>query len=170
MRFTIRPGRPADAPLLPALEDSAGEAFLALPAYAWVDGHGNHSVEAHLARIEEGTHWVAVDADDAPVGFLVAQRMNQDLFIEELAVRLDLHGRGLGRALIEAATAFARAEGRAAVTLTTFRDVPWNAPLYAHLGFQLLEDRDLGALDAVLRAEAARGLDREQRCGMRLPL
>lgn len=28
-----------------------------------------------------------------------------------------------------------------AVTLTTFRDVPWNAPFYTRLGFAMLDER-----------------------------
>jgi len=35
---------------------------------------------------------------------------------------------------------WARAEGYGAVTLTTFRDVPWNGPFYRKLGFQPVEE------------------------------
>ena len=56
-----------------------------------------------------------------------------------------------------------------AVTLTTFRDVPWNAPLYRHLGFVDLDDASLGPeLRAIVAAEAAHGLDPSIRICMRL--
>ena len=47
--------------------------------------------------------------------------------------------RGLGATLIENLAATARTEGRPALTLTTFRDVPWNAPYYQRLGFVIVD-------------------------------
>ena len=47
-------------------------------------------------------------------------------------------------------------EGRAALTLTTFRDVPWNAPYYRRLGFAVLASADQGPqLRALVAREAA---------------
>ena len=46
------------------------------------------------------------------------------------------HGRrGLGRALVGAVCDWARKERFEIITLTTYRDVPWNGPLYESLGF-----------------------------------
>ena len=57
------------------------------------------------------------------------------------------------------------------VTLTTFRDAPWNAPFYARMGFRLLSGNEAGPrLTDLLRREAQRGLPLELRCGMRLDL
>jgi GNAT superfamily N-acetyltransferase len=53
-------------------------------------------------------------------------------------------GRGIGAALIEHLAGVARADGRPALTLTTFRDVPWNAPYYARLGFAELPTAEWG--------------------------
>ena len=53
---------------------------------------------------------------------------------------------------------WARASGLAAVTLTTFRDVPWNAPFYRRVGFEVVDDPTPG-LAAVRAAERAEGLD-----------
>jgi hypothetical protein len=51
----------------------------------------------------------------------------------------------------------AAAEGRLAVTLTTFRDVPWNAPYYERLGFTVVAAADQGPeLAAVVAEEAQR--------------
>jgi hypothetical protein len=55
------------------------------------------------------------------------------------------------------------------VTLTTFRDIAWNAPFYARCGFAELADRDLNPRLAAIRVrEAALGLDVANRCAMRL--
>ena len=58
-----------------------------------------------------------------------------------------------------------------AVTLTTFRDVPWNAPYYERLGFRSLSETELTPELAEVRArEAEPGLDPETRVCMRLDL
>jgi predicted N-acetyltransferase YhbS len=76
-------------------------------------------------------------------------------------------GRGLGRALIEAAAEQARARGEDRVTLTTFADVPWNAPYYQRLGFVVvLEDEQGPELRRIRAHEAEIGLDRWPRVAM----
>ena len=51
---------------------------------------------------------------------------------------------------------------------TTFNDVPWNRPLYEHLGFRVLADQEIApGLRAVMATEAAHGLDAASRVAMR---
>jgi hypothetical protein len=58
-----------------------------------------------------------------------------------------------------------------AITLTTFKDVPWNAPLYRHLGFRTLRDDEIGPeLRALRDEETAHGLDAAKRVCMRSEL
>ena len=91
------------------------------------------------------------------------------LFIVELSVHLDWQGKGIGRQLINAVADHAREGGLSSLTLTTFRDVPWNAPFYARLGFDYVTE-----LTPELRQkredETAHGLAFDSRCAMRLPL
>jgi len=55
------------------------------------------------------------------------------------------------------------------VTLLTFRDIPWNAPYYARLGFVPLADEMLPpGLRALREAEGAAGLPLTARMAMRL--
>ena len=91
--------------------------------------------------------------------------------VEEIDVD-PAHGRlGIGRALLETALAWARAAGHRAVTLTTFREIPWNAPFYERAGFRVLAPHEIGpGLAAVVRDETARGLDPRQRVAMRREL
>jgi Acetyltransferase (GNAT) family. len=91
--------------------------------------------------------------------------------VEQVTVHPDAARRGLGRALIEELAADATARGVPALTLTTFTDVPWNAPYYARLGFRVLADTELtDGLRAIRRAEADHGLDRWPRVCMRRDL
>jgi hypothetical protein len=58
--------------------------------------------------------------------------------------------------------------GKAAVTLTTFRDVAWNMPFYARLGFEVIPVNALTpALLSVVEDETRRGLDPTRRVTMR---
>jgi hypothetical protein len=62
-----------------------------------------------------------------------------------------------------------RREDGSAVSLTSFAEVPWNRPLYEHLGFMVLAEDEIGPeLRAVREAEAAHGLDPAERVCMRL--
>ena len=64
------------------------------------------------------------------------------------------HGRrGLGARLLRAVLDLARARGCGVVTLTTYRDLPWNAPFYARHGFAEVAPEDWTA-DMARRAAA----------------
>jgi GNAT superfamily N-acetyltransferase len=76
---------------------------------------------------------------DPPVGFAGVELVDGLPHIWQLSVHPDHARRGIGRSLIAAACEWARAEGFDAMTLTTFRDVPWNGPFYQSLGFVSLE-------------------------------
>lgn len=111
---------------------------------------------------------MAVDAGERPVGFLAAERVAPELHIWELSVREEWQGGDIGRRLIAKACAAAEMIDLTAVTLTTFRDVPWNAPFYAKVGFAILEGDEIGdRLKKILTYETEIGLPGERRCAMR---
>ncbi len=120
--------------------------------------------EAWRPQLEAGTLWVA--DDEGPVGFLAATRDGDRLHIDEMDVEQAVQGQGVGRRLLAHAIDQARRSGVARVSLTTFRNVPWNAPFYASMGFA--EDDSIPALQEHLRTERARGLT--DRCAMVLHL
>ncbi|WJV50776.1 GNAT family N-acetyltransferase [Streptomyces flavofungini] len=121
-----------------------------------------------------GLAWVAVDPADpaeVPVAYLLADRVDGDLHVEQVSVHPDHARHGIGRCLLDHLADRAAADAVPALTLTTFRDVPWNAPYYARCGFVLLDDAELGpGLRAVREKEAAHGLDRWPRVCMRRPV
>lgn len=170
MHITFRSSLPADAAALPAIERSAGQRFLTVPALAWIADDHIVSAELHREYAAKGMSWLAL-ADDRPVGFLLGEAMESSLYIAEFSLHLAWQGKGIGRQLINTVTQWAREQGFTSLTLTTFRHVAWNAPLYQHLGFETLED---DALPAALRQkreeETAHGIPFESRCAMRLML
>ncbi|MFI8906620.1 GNAT family N-acetyltransferase [Streptomyces albidoflavus] len=126
------------------------------------------SVTELAPYVRAGLAWVAAREDGRPVAYLIADRVDGNLHVEQVTVHPDSARRGVGRALLEHAAERARGEGAAALTLTTFTGVPWNAPYYGRCGFRVLAECELTpGLREIRRAEAARGLGRWPRCCMR---
>ncbi|MGW4384592.1 GNAT family N-acetyltransferase [Kitasatospora sp. NPDC004531] len=125
-----------------------------------------------LARYAEaGLAWVAVDGADRPVAYLIAERVDDALHVEQVSVHPDAARRGVGRELLEHAARVAAELGLPAVTLTTFAEVPWNAPYYERCGFRPVPAEQWGpGLREVRAHEAALGLDRWPRLAMRRTL
>ena len=170
MNITLRATTLADTAALPAIERSAGQRFLLIPELAWIADDQIISAAQHQAFAAAGMSWLA-QVDDHPVGFLVGEKQGSSLFIAELSLHLEWQGKGIGRRLIEYVAGQAREKGYTSLTLTTFRDVPWNAPWYARLGFEMLADETLPAkLRQKREEEAAHGLAFESRCAMHLML
>jgi ribosomal protein S18 acetylase RimI-like enzyme len=113
-----------------------------------------------------GRAWVA-EAGDEVIGFVVVDVLDGRAHIEEVAVD-PAHGRrGIGRALVGAAVDYGSGRRLDGVTLTTFRDVPWNRPWYERLGFRVMDEADIGPELRARRAdEAASGLDPQRRVSM----
>ena len=97
-----------------------------------------------FSELEEENHLehaaVVLVSGDPPVGFACVEVVDGDAHLWQLSVHPDAGRRGRGTALVEAVCAWARAQGLPGVTLTTFAEVPWNAPFYERLGFRALDD------------------------------
>src|SRR3569833_2363807 len=85
IEIIIRLAEAADAPLLPAVERAAGEAFRAIDDLAWVADTADLSVEGYAALLAAGTTWVAIDPGGAIAGFVCCQPFGDELHIWELA-------------------------------------------------------------------------------------
>lgn len=95
---------------------------------------------------------------EPPYGFVQLGECDGMACIGALAVIPGEMRKGAGTALLEAACTWARAAGYRAITLTTFAEVPWNAPFYASRGFTVVEELTPGLVE--LRDwERAAGLD-----------
>jgi len=118
-----------------------------------------------------GLLWVALAPAGAPVGFAVASVHGRRAHLEELDVLPEYGRMGVGSALVRAVEDYALSSGLEEITLTTFRDVPWNAPFYVRIGFEVIPERELDeALLRRLSDETSLGLERSRRVAMRKPL
>ena len=168
MPVTIRVARADDGPDLRQIERLAGERFRDVGLGSVADAEPA-SVEVLADYAAEGRSWVAVDEPDHPVAYVIVDLVDGAAHIEQISVRPDRQGTGIARALIDHVRTWASATGKSAITLTTFATVPWNGPLYEHLGFVRIQEHELGpGLRAVRDAEARHGLDPALRVCMRL--
>ena len=129
MTVGLRMARPEDAATLREIERRAGET-------------NTPSVETLVGYANARRCWVAFDDDDKPIGYLLVDDVDGNAHIEQVSVEPEHQGVGVGRSLIDQARTWAKDTGRPAVTLTTFADV--HGPLYAHLGFSVLQDDEIG--------------------------
>jgi GNAT superfamily N-acetyltransferase len=162
----IRPARSDDLEAIPPIEASAVQLFAEL-GLGLPDGGAAEPPEHWRPALEERALWVATDASDRPIGYIACVSHGEVLYVQQIDVHRDHQRRGLGRAMMQTAIEAAKARGRAAMALTTFRRLPFNAPFYASLGFVEVADPPAWLAD-ILADERRRGMD--DRCGMLLRL
>ncbi|HEV2564460.1 MAG TPA: GNAT family N-acetyltransferase [Microvirga sp.] len=167
----IRPARPTDIDKLGAVERSAASAFRSV-GLAWLADSGGTMDPTVLETLcRAGTLWVAADDRDEPVGFLAAHELDGHFYIAELSVAASHHRQGIGSRLVEAAIEHGRRLGFDAITLMTYRDVPWNGPFYARFGFVEIDAATAGpGHRETLRRDAEYGHDPARRSIMALRL
>lgn len=163
----IRLARPDEVELVQELEELAGERYSEAGLPSDLEGL---AVEVVARAQEERLLWVISEAE-RPVGFALCWLRPAALHLRELDVHPARMGCGLGRALVEHVVVQAMQQSLEHVTLTTFRDVPWNAPLYRRWGFvelsaleqprwlrSIREEEDAGELASWPRLAMARAL------------
>ncbi|MDO3685170.1 GNAT family N-acetyltransferase [Micromonospora sp. C28ISP2-4] len=128
-------------------------------------------LDALAAGQRAGRLWVATDPADRPIAFVLADLVDGAAHVQQISVDPAYARRGIGRRLLDGVAGWAATEGLPALTLTTFRSVPWNGPYYVRCGFRELAGAELTpGLVELLAAEAALGLDPAERIAMRRPV
>jgi GNAT superfamily N-acetyltransferase len=168
--YTIRLASPDDIPRLARIEREAAAQFRDLGITgAFLDESA--SSEDLLDAQRDGRLWVAVRGAEV-AGFAIAHvQGDSEAWLHEVDVHPDHGRRGVGRALVHTVIDWARGRGCSWIGLTTFRDVPWNEPFYASVGFrELPPDQCSAAILEILEDEASRGLPADKRLAMRMDL
>ena len=160
----LRPARPDEIETLRALERASAQRFVGLMDALAADEPSSARVLA--ARIEAGGLVVAVEGV-AVAGFVMFRPVEDRAYVEQIDVLPAHAGRRIGAALLDAVAKRAKAAGLVGLSLSTFRDVPWNAPYYRRLGFVEVGDTALTPGMLAIRAEhQARGLEEAARVFM----
>jgi GNAT superfamily N-acetyltransferase len=169
-KVLIRPAAREDLATLREIESASGERFRDYGLDQVADNEPA-PVEVLAGYADEGRAWVAVDDSGRPIGFILVDIIDAGGHIEQVSVAPAHQGQGVGRALIDQVKRWAISMNLAVLTLTTFGHIPWNRPLYEHLGFRVLSQNEISSgVQTVYDAEADHGLDPDLRVVMRLDL
>lgn len=148
----IRAATRRDIEAMQHIERAAGAAFAAV-GMPEIAADEPFTAAELTVFIDRGHAWVAEDRGRV-VAYLVATILDGHAHVEQVSVHPEAARRRLGRDLLDHLAAWARERSMAALTLTTFREVPWNAPYYERLGFtELAADACGPALRATVASE-----------------
>jgi ribosomal protein S18 acetylase RimI-like enzyme len=131
--YTIELGSPAQAGRLREIERAAGARFRDIGMQEITEGEPTPATILE-ERAKHGQLFTARRNDGAIAGFLIWSPKDGLAYIEEISVDPAHAGHKLAARMIDRLCEDVRARF-ARVSLATFRDVPWNAPYYAKLGF-----------------------------------
>lgn len=168
MSFLIDPTAERDIAALQDVERAATEMFRGtglLPDSLFDDPEVT-ARSVHLGYIANGVSLTA-RVGAAPVGFAIGRALPGSYYLAELSVHPAYGRQGIGRALVEMYCTTAFGVGASCVTLSTFRDVPWNRPFYASMGFREIARAQFTPWMKEYEDNQARGgLDVTKRCFM----
>ncbi|MCU1484225.1 MAG: hypothetical protein JWN67_971 [Actinomycetia bacterium] len=122
----VRPARAEDLPACQVIEVRAGELFRSVDMDALADDEPFTIDQLAAAEV-----WVADDGGEV-VGYVLTLVLDGVTHVEQVSIDPSVAGRGIGRELLD--------HLGGPLTLTTFRDVPWNGPYYERLGFVVVTD------------------------------
>lgn len=160
----------ADLRAIQEIERRAGEMFRRIGMPAIADDEPP-SIPMLRERLRPGMLWVATAGSDDLVGYLAAEVVDGTAHVLQVSVDPAHRGHRIGAALLNTLDRWAAARSLTHLTLTTFRDVPWNAPYYTRLGWSVLPEAELGpGLERIRRQEKESGLDRWPRVAMCRPV
>ena len=167
---SVRGVRPGDVGRLQAIQLAAGDAFRHVGMSAVADSPPL-AAESLSGYRRAGRAWAAVDDHDEPVGFVVADVVDGAAHIEQVSVHPAHARQRIGAMLLDHVAGWAVRHSLSALTLITFRGVPWNAPYYERLGFrELTGDEVTPGLAVLWAAGPGAGQDRPVRVCMRREL
>lgn len=172
MDYIIRKTELPDVEHLPLVERSASQAFKSLPSLSWIADNSVMPTREHKRLLAKSLSWTALDSSSETIcGFINAEIIEGEFHIGEVSVSKAYQKKGIGSKLLKTALTHAKSLGLSTATLTTFTDVPWNAPYYQRLGFIILPaDRLPQYLEQKLQEDKTSGLPLDRRCAMRKTL
>jgi GNAT superfamily N-acetyltransferase len=166
--YAVREASAVDFPAIRRVEQTASARFrdVGMPDVADIPVL---ATEVLARLVEEGVVFVVTHGERI-VGFAAVGPLDDAAYLVELDVVPEHAGYKLGARLIDRVESWAGDRGIARITLATYRDVPWNAPYYARLGFREVAPGALGPEHlADWKAQGEHGLDLTKRLFMERP-
>ncbi|KAA3610486.1 MAG: GNAT family N-acetyltransferase [Calditrichaeota bacterium] len=135
MYYNIRLAEKKDLATLPGIEKKASALFKETKYFLAV-GKDVTTFEDFEEAQEDGHLFVAINENDKPIGFAYMEIMGHGVHLDELDVLPEYGGKGIGTALVKKVNSWAKEKSYSAVSLTTYKNISWNAPFYKKLGFK----------------------------------
>ena len=129
----IRPAGPADVPAVKAVTDAAYEHYIERIGLVPQPMRRDHA-----ANVAAGQVYVT---GDPVVGLVVVEEREDHLYLDNIAVRPDAQGQGVGGRLLRFVEAHARALGLPEVRLYTNAKMWENQEIYPKFGYEVVERR-----------------------------
>ncbi|GMN02108.1 GNAT family N-acetyltransferase [Erythrobacter sp. MTPC3] len=164
--FSIRLARASDADAFFEIEDDAAGLLRSAPSLQGIPIPPTATADQHAKTIAKGRSLAAL-VEDKLVGFAASASAGRELHLHELSVLRAHQQRGIGATLLRALKIDARNSGFRAITLSTFRQIPWNAPFYERHGFVEVQNFEAHPhLQESLEDAVKLGIPAELRCAM----
>ena len=164
--WSLRLARKSDAQAFHDVEEDAAGLLRSEPLLENIPIPPSTSAEHHAKTIAKGRSLTAAIGEQV-IGFAAAAPVGRELHLNELSVLRAHQQRGIGATLLGALKIDARNSGFRAITLSTFREVPWNAPFYARHGFvEVVNLEEHPHLAESLAGAVELGIPAETRCAM----
>lgn len=166
MTYTIRKARLSDVPTFAEIELNAGEIFKTVGLGELAGDFAAPDFVKSFVRT--GGSFAAIhEPSGTVVGFALSFLLDGAVHLHEMSVDPG-HGRkGLGGRFLDEVAQFALSQKLMRTTLSTFKDVPWNAPFYERHGYRTVAPENWTPGFHILREhEEQAGLPVEQRCFM----
>ncbi|MDE0753081.1 MAG: GNAT family N-acetyltransferase [Woeseiaceae bacterium] len=124
-----------------------------------------------LSAQQDERLWIAVNEKKRVVGFVAADLVDGEAYLQDLGVLPEFGKKGIGTRLVAVVVGWARDSGFSSLGLVTFKHLPWNAPFYAKLGFIVMDAPEYGpGFSKLFDDEKRLGINIENRVAMRLML
>lgn len=163
----ITPVAREDIPFLITVDKAAAELFAPTGLIHDDALYDNVPAEAFEAAIEANHAFAVRRPDGMAVGFTLTSLRGSGLYLDQISVD-PTHGRqGLGRALMVNVLKEAESRQLPCVTLSTFRDLPWNGPFYATMGFKEISPIRLKPFMLEIQEAQRAHMDVTARCFMK---
>jgi GNAT superfamily N-acetyltransferase len=110
---------------------------------------------------------IAKNVDGTVLGFYMLAEIDRQSYLKQISVDPQYGSKGIGTKLLLNALHTAKSQGHNYVTLTTYRDINFNAPFYRKNGFEEFTPDDTWPELSKLRAEEkSSDLEKLPRCAM----
>ena len=165
--YSITPAELDDIPAFIAVDKAASSMFAPTGLLNGEALEDHVPEEIFAQEIPLLNVFVARNQHGWAVGFALVRIRGNGLYLDQVSVHPDQGKKGIGRALVIRILTEAELRKLPHVSLSPFRDVPWNGPFYASLGFKELASEKLEPYMREIEDAQRPFMDVTKRCFMR---